>query len=423
MLNIYIYMNFDLNIENYSFEELKDMFELPEIYDKNTVETNESKLIQNIIHKNELNKELQEKTLNFIIKAKKILIETNIEKNGNDEKLISDINDVFNSNYKISPVKLESSTEHMVQLDKNPVSYQNSYPSEYFKGIFNPLKRRTRLENLVIDTRFRENYYNSSSTNFNFQLPILIQNVLSMKLSAIEIPTTYYAISKQFNNNFFTLTVNSNSKVISIPDGNYNNDSFITCLNNQIILQGDDFKYVSFVININNNSGSGQMMVGLDENAPKDLQIELNFQADRLGYDDRTTPLPLKLGWLMGFRNGIYVNNQNYVSEAIVDLVGPRYFYLVIDDFNNNNNNGLFYSAFNSSLLNKNIIARISLQSDLFKVLLENDLNVITSPREYFGPVNIRNFQIQLLDEYGRIVDLNYMDFSFCLTLTLSYDL
>ena len=415
-------MNFDLNIENYSIDELKDMFELPNIYDKNTVETNENKLIQNIINKNELNKELQEKTLNFIIKAKKILIETNIE-NGNDDKIISGIDSIFNSNYKISPVKLESSTEHMVQIEKDPVSYQNSYPSEYFKGIFNPLKRRTRLENLVIDTRFRENYYNSSSTNFNFQLPILIQNVLSMKLSAIEIPTTYYAISKQFNNNFFTLTVNSNSKVISIPDGNYNNESFITCLNNQIILHGDDFQYVSFVININNNSGSGQMMVGLDENAPKDLQIELNFQADRFGYDDRTTPLPLKLGWLMGFRNGIYVNNQNYVSEAIVDLVGPRYFYLVIDDFNNNNNNGLFYSAFNSSLLNKNIIARISLQSDLFKVLLENDLNVITSPREYFGPVNIRNFQIQLLDEYGRIVDLNYMDFSFCLTLTLSYDL
>ena len=368
-------MNFVLNLENYSIDELKDMFELPNIYDKNTLETNENKLIQNIINKNELNKELQEKTLNFIIKAKKILIETNIE-NGNDDKIISGIDGIFNSNYKISPVTLESSTEHMVQIDKDPVSYQNSYPSEYFKGIFNPLKRRTRIENLVIDTRFRENYYNSSSTNFNFQLPILIQNVLSMKLTAIEIPTTYYAISKQFNNNFFTLTVNSNSKVISIPDGNYNNDSFITCLNNQIFLQGDDFKYVSFVININNNSGSGQMMVGLDENAPKDLQIELNFQADRFGYDDRTTPLPLKLGWLMGFRNGIYVNNQNYVSEAIVDLVGPRYFYLVIDDFNNNNNNGLFYSAFNSSLLNKNIIARISLQSDLFKVLLENKFSL-----------------------------------------------
>ena len=211
--------------------------------------------------------------------------------------------------------------------------------------------------------------------------------------------------------------------MIVIPDGNYDNDSFITCLNNKIILAGNEFQYITFVININNNNGSGQMMVGIDPNAPQDLQFELNFQADRFGYDDRSTPLPLKLGWIMGFRNGIYTNNQNYVSEGIVDLVGPRYFYLVVDDFNNNNNNGLFYSAFNSSLLNKNIIARISLQSGLFKILLEDGLNIISSSREYFGPVNINNFQIQLLDEYGRIVDLNYMDLSFCLTLTIAYDI
>ena len=121
-------------------------------------------------------------------------------------------------------------------IDKPVTPYGQSQPSEFYQGAINPLNKRTLRQNINIDTRFRENYYNSSSTNFNFQLPILIQNVLSMKLSAIEIPTTYYAISKQFNNNFFTLTVNSNSKVISIPDGNYNNESFITCLNNQIIL-------------------------------------------------------------------------------------------------------------------------------------------------------------------------------------------
>jgi hypothetical protein len=50
-------------------------------------------------------------------------------------------------------------------------------------------------------------------------------------------------------------------------------------------------------------------------------------------------------------------------------------------------------------------------------------LALITTPREYFGPVDIQNLTIQLLDEYGRIVDLNNMDFSFCLTLTTSYDL
>jgi hypothetical protein len=416
-------MFFDLNIKNYSKDELKEMFELPNLYDKNTVDLNENKLRQNIINNQEIGIDFQKKILDFINEAKKILLENIYEENKNNNLLVESINKSLNSNYDPQPVKILSNTDHMVQERIDPPPFQQSYPSQYFKGIINPLKRKTREENLVIDTRFRENYYNSSPTNFNFQLPINIQNVLNMKLSAIELPTTYYAISKQYNNNFFTLTVNSNSTVISIPDGNYDNDSFITCLNNKIILAGNEFQYITFVINITNNNGSGQMMVGIDPNAPEDLQFELNFQADRFGYDDRSTPLPLKLGWIMGFRNGIYTKNQNYVSEGIVDLVGPRYFYLVIDDFNNNNNNGLFYSAFNSSVLNKNIIARISLQSGLFKILLEDGLNIISSSREYFGPVNINNFQIQLLDEYGRIVDLNYMDLSFCLTLTIAYDI
>jgi hypothetical protein len=94
----------------------------------------------------------------------------------------------------------------------------------------------------------------------------------------------------------------------------------------------------------------------------------------------------------------------------------------VVDDHNNNVNNG-FYSAFNSSLLNNNILARITLQSRFFDVQLSNNLNIVTTPREYFGPVNITTLNIQLLDEYGRVVDLNNMDFSFCLTLITEYDI
>jgi hypothetical protein len=112
----------------------------------------------------------------------------------------------------------------------------------------------------------------------------------------------------------------------------------------------------------------------------------------------------------------------NYVSEGVTDVTGPRYLYLVVDDHNNNVNNG-FYSAFNSSLLNNNILARISLQSNFFSVQLSNNLSIVTNPREYFGPVNIQNLNIQLLDEYGRVIDLNNMDYSFCLTMTTVYDI
>ena len=151
-------------------------------------------------------------------------------------------------------------------------------------------------------------------------------------------------------------------------------------------------------------------------------QFSINFLTDRYGNDDRQTPLPLKLGWLMGYRVGYYENSFQYVSEGIVHLLGPRYIYLVIDDFNNNVNDG-FYGAFTSSILNKNILARISLQGSIFSVLSQNNFNLLTTPRQYFGPVDIQKLQVQLLDEYGRILDLNNMDYSFCLSFQTVYDL
>jgi hypothetical protein len=132
--------------------------------------------------------------------------------------------------------------------------------------------------------------------------------------------------------------------------------------------------------------------------------------------------LPRGFGSKNNIRNGIYINNLNYISEGILDLTGPKYLYLVVDDYNNNVNNN-FYSAFNSSVLNKNILARISIQATAFDILEQNNLSMITTPREYFGPVNIQTLNIQLVDEFGKVVFLNNMDYSFCLTLTSIYDI
>jgi len=74
-------------------------------------------------------------------------------------------------------------------------------------------------------------------------------------------------------------------------------------------------------------------------------------------------------------------------------------------------------------ILNKNILARISLQGSVFDFLSKDNFNLITSPRQYFGPVDIQKLQIQLLDEYGRILNLNNMDYSFCITFQTIYDL
>lgn len=414
-------MSFDLNIDNYTKQELASLFDLPPSYDNSILEIKESKLRENIMKNTEINKDIQIKTINFLVKAKTILL--NNYANGKSEKnpeLQQKILDFYNTSYELKPTKLEDQDEHMIQVRPDK-PYLSSYPSEFFPGVINPLKKRTIRKNLNIDTRFRDNYFSSPSTNFNFALPMNFDNVLQMQLTSLELPTTYYNVSKQYGNNFFSITANTSTSVVTIPDGNYTFDGIVNVINTQLTNLGGLFADVVFLLNINNNSGSGQMMVGISAGSII-TSLSLNFQADRFGIDDRSTPLPLKFGWMLGFRNGIYENNLNYVSEGVLDVTGPRYIYLVVDDHNNNVNNG-FYSAFNSSLLNNNILARISLQSRFFDVQISNNLNIVTNPREYFGPVNIQNINIQLLDEYGRVLDINNMDYSFCLTLVTAYDI
>jgi hypothetical protein len=415
-------MSFDLNINNYTKQELTSLFDLPPNYDNSILEIKESKLRENIIKNNEINKDTQIKTINFLVKAKNILL--NNYKEEKSTELQEKIMDFYNSSYELKSTKLEDQEEHMVQVRPDK-PYLSSFPSEFFPGVINPLKKRTIKKNLNIDTRFRDNYFSSPSTNFNFALPMNFDNVLQMQLTSLELPTTYYNVSKQYNNNFFSVTVTYPSgtvtSVVNIPDGNYTYAGIVNIINIQLTLLGAPFTEVTFLLNLSTESGSGQMMVGPSPGSTI-TAISLNFQADRFGIDDRSTPLPLKFGWMLGFRNGIYENNLNYVSEGLTDVTGPRYVYLVVDDHNNNVNNG-FYSAFNSSLLNNNILARISLQTNFFNIHFSNNLSIVTNPREYFGPVNIQNINIQLLDEYGRVIDLNNMDYSFCLTLTTAYDI
>jgi hypothetical protein len=410
-------MNFDLNIDNYTRDELIQMFELPVNFDRNIIDIKEAKLRESIMNNKEINNDTRLKTANFLIKAKNIILNEN-QKQSSD--ILQKIEKFYNSSYELKSSQLEDKEEHMVQVRPDK-PYLSSYPSEFFKGVINPIKKRTIKKNLNIDTKFRENYYSSTSTNFNIILPMLFNNVLQMQLAAIELPTTYYAVSKQYGNNFFTINVNGSTTVINIPDGNYDASTIMNAINNQLSLAGSPFDLIAFTVNLTNGTGSGQTLVG-EITSGTITSVELNFQADRYGIEDRNTPLPLKFGWLLGFRNGMYVNNFNYVSEGVVDITGPKYLFLVVDDYNNSVNNN-FYGAFNSSILNKNILARISLQTNTFKILEQNNLSLVTTPREYFGPVNIQNMNVQLNDEYGRVVDLNNMDFSFCVTLTTVYDI
>jgi len=408
--------NFDLNISNYKKDELEEIFSLPSgKYDVGMVEMKCAQLRNNIASDKTVDESVRRKTLIFLEEAKKMLVSEI-----NDSHLIQKLGSAYNVNHDLQSTAILEAGETFI-IDKPKTSFGNSYPSEFYPGIINPLKKRTTRQNLNIDTRFRDIYYGSASSNFNFYLPIKFSDVMQIQLSAFEMPFAYYNISKQMGNNFFSITLDSAPNtpvIITVPDGNYTPAGLVLYLNN-LVTTGLNIP-IQFIYNVDaTGNGSGQLVIG---SAVGTGAFALTFNSDIYGNFDTINPLPLKLGWMLGFRNGSYSGNNNYVGGEIVSLSGQKYLYLVVDDYNNNVNNG-FYSAFNASILNKNILARISFQPNPFGNLAQNNFSLITTPRQYFGPVDIQKLKIQLLDEYGRVIEMNNMDYSFCLTFTSVYDI
>jgi hypothetical protein len=147
------------------------------------------------------------------------------------------------------------------------------------------------------------------------------------------------------------------------------------------------------------------------------------------------TSIQLRLGWQLGFRAAEYVctpstvlnTNATCVSEGICLIAGPRYGFLAIDD-HQKNTGPAYMVAFGNSILQNNIITRINLAALQSKVGIyqsssdEGLTTEVNRTREYFGPVDIQRLRVTLYDEYGRIIDLNNMDWSFSLAFEILYN-
>jgi len=102
-------------------------------------------------------------------------------------------------------------------------------------------------------------------------------------------------------------------------------------------------------------------------------------------------------------------------AESIYDPVVNRYFMLSVNDFQNNHNRCLVSPSLSETMTDTNLLSKV--YSNSSETLYENP------ERLYFGPSNLSRLHIKLLDEFGRIVDLNNGDFSFSLELEILYDL
>lgn len=425
---------FDLNINNYNIEDLEIFFKLSndENYTISDIELRENKIRDQLMNSENVSSDIKRDIIFFLNSAKDLLIE-HVKNRAFQTK-----QQIFSPKNYPFVEKVPERKDNLIQKEKTQFIFSQN--GDFFPGEINPLKTRIINKCITIDTRCRDDYYSQTSTNCTFQLPFKLSKVVSMQLTSFEIPISFYGISSSYGNNYFWIEITyptteyddipiQEKKLVVVPDGNYNSAELIDTINNILcpkntdgtyLYPNDMFSWMYFYLDISNEtSGTGKITLNTLEKVF--LNIKLDFASDITGVTDVKTPLSSKLGWSLGFIRKEYNNAITYTAESIIEPAPMRYMYLAIDDYNNHVNN-TYITALNQSILNSNIIARIAVNGLYFNVLMQNNCNLINEPRQYFGPVDIQKLRVQLLDDYGRVLDNNNCNFSFCLTVKLLYD-
>ena len=459
-------LNFNLNPDAYSFVELANLLSLKKNYTDKDVIKNKENRIKQLEQNKTLGFEERRNIIFFIDTISEKLI-INIKKsddNTSDERNFS----VGTWNNKYTPTEQYGS--NVIITNSNLISGKNSEISagrvaqdgiDAPPGYLNPINVKTISQTVNIDSRFRKEYYKTSSSDYSIHLTEKQQKVVSMKLAGVEIPTCWYAVSKSLQNNSFLIIDNDettdNAWLVTLPDGNYEpwwignteTQSIIQTINQAIALatNGTVVSDGTFTANAAGTSlnasdditytldrRNGKSVFARGENYTTDVNlsnnVSLRFNVDSDGNLDMNVNIQLKLGWMLGFRAAQYnialpgdEDSIGAVSEAPCYIVGPRYGFISINDYQKNSGPP-FILNYSDSSTDMNVISRINLANIIqSNVGYQNaDANGLSRTREYFGPVDIQRLDIKFIDEFGRTLDFNNMDWSFTLTFEKLYD-
>jgi hypothetical protein len=449
--------NFDLDVNNYTIEELILFFKLNNNYSLHDLDKSEENITIDILSSNEkYNSRYKFDIINFIKLAKDILKSyyNEIETNNQVSKNISRF--------------LNKNTEPNVGRIINPFSPHQSLQSTIIpSNDINGYNYKTTTSIYVFNTAARDDYFTTVSTDTTFALPIKWKDVISISLAAANIPNVMFAFSNELGTNqiFIHEDTTGNEGIVIIPDGNYvgydasfatymGGVSFADVLENAINTQlstGNRFKVTisqstgfttisnttnTFTINtikktdilkcdpfvneiINDN-------VLLLKNINTNLTCNEYTLKDIVSIDKSKIKPSLyfqTLGYQMGFREIIYSGKNSYTSESIFNNIYSSYLYLVLEDYTSAQQSSNTFGILKNGILDRNILGVIPITSTISKITFDSNANFIYKKREYFGPVDISKISVKLINQIGELVNLHKMDFNFSIQVTSIYDL
>jgi hypothetical protein len=433
--------SFDLDINNYTVNELINFFKLENTFSINDLIEKEKELTSEILSSNnnfKFNSKYKFNLINFLKSAKDILTSYYYELETTDE---------INKNFE----RFNNPSTSKVGQILNPLAPHQALKETIISNEkINGYNYNTTTSNYAFNTTARNDFFLSTSSNSTYDLPIKWKNVISISLSSANIPNVMYCFNSENGTNQIFIEEDGTglSGVVILPEGNYDSnsnnillasfpDEFTKQLNEQILGITNPSLYRFFVtINLSNrktvitNNTNTFTINTLKKTQQERCSIySKNIYTDYGDNPPDKTKVPFLLytqtmAYLMGFREIVYSNSMSYTSESIFTNIYSNYLYFVLEDFTGSQNiSNTFGIVGTSGILENNILGIIPIDSNIFSTTFDNNSNFIYKKREYFGPVDISKISIKLLNQKGNLVNLHETDFNFCLQVKTIYNL
>ena len=387
----------DTNVDNYTIAELLDILGL-DSPDEKAIKKETDKLIHKFQSENNPDmvaffSNIEDKLLQYSDNLATNDGEEPVEyapakaqtDNWNNNQVLKQSDQIQNNKITNRKQKIDVYNNTHVPMKREQLGVNNTFSVEVAQDSLNPNLKNITTRLINIDSQYRQsNSINNASTDFTLDLSESILNVVSLRLYSYQIPYAWYSFDISYSNTCFWITfidtsgnpivfpvinTETNSIIsqtgipISIEPGNYTAGNSTTqgslayAITAAFIDAGfSGFNDTNPLITVNQvNNKITLMLFGLTYTNPTNGSIHIIDAATILTFFDPTAELvctntcgqPLAvnqtLGWSMGFRlPAETVNVGGNKATAILDLYGPKYLILVIDDYNQNHiNNGL----------------------------------------------------------------------------------
>lgn len=400
-------MDIDTNVSNYTLSELMAIIEIQDLDPREIIQKT-NKFIQKFKNTSPklsvFFKEVQSQLLQY---AQGLIVQRENELSDN-KIIVESFGNMNESDAIYNPGEQQVNdwyqNENLTQKDKNqtnkitdrkqkvgvfgnqhaPMNREQIATTDTFQlpvkqDSLNPNLKNTIQRFVNLDSQFRQytNGIDSTSTDYTLDLSDTLKDALSLRVYSYQIPFSWYAIDSAYGNTCFWIVDGVYSIPISVPSGNYSQTAFQTQLNTSFLNAGFTFPAnppltttTNAPVYFNSNSGIITLLLydGVFNGTVNGVEVTFTITSSTyvVFYDfsrvlQCTNTCSSKshnyfnntLGWLMGYKVPyVNVDPSGNVASSILDLNGPKYLILVIDDFNQNhvNNSLVSISQFSNTL-------------------------------------------------------------------------